>query len=148
VPASLVVILIRGGASVRICNLRYVAVVPCDFEALFALADPWIGGALSGITRLDVALTRSGLGGPTVDLRRSSGPAFPRGRQPSGQLESVTAGEEELTASQASYKVPSRRGGGRSARRAPFAAHAVSRSRAPGLQREALARVRIEFAAS
>jgi len=56
------------------------------FKDLSALADPRIGGAVSGLTRPDVALTRSGLGGPSVDLRRSSDPAFPRGTPPLGQL--------------------------------------------------------------
>lgn len=60
---------------------------------LSALADPEVGGAVSGLTRPDVALTRRGLSGPSVNLRRSSVPAFPRGTPPSGQLESITAGE-------------------------------------------------------
>jgi hypothetical protein len=67
-----------------------------------------VGGAVSGLTRPDVALTRSGLGSPSDNLRRSSVPAFPRGTPPSGQLESITAGEGELIAFQASNKVPSR----------------------------------------
>lgn len=75
---------------------------------LSALADLRVGGAVSGLTRPDVALTRSGLGGPSDNLRRSSVPAFPRGTPPSGQPESITAGEGELIAFQASNKVPSR----------------------------------------
>jgi len=62
------------------------------FKDLSALAGLEVGGAVSGLIRPDVALTRSGLEGPSGNLRRSSVPAFPRGTPPSGQLESITAG--------------------------------------------------------
>ena len=58
---------------------------------LSALAEPEIGRAVSGLTEANVALTRSGLVGPSEHLRRSCVPAFPRGTPPSGQLESITA---------------------------------------------------------
>lgn len=49
------------------------------FKDLSALAALEGGGAVSGLTRSGVALTRSGLGSPSGNLRRSSNPAFPRG---------------------------------------------------------------------
>ena len=64
-----------------------------DLSALAVLED---GVAVSGLTRPDVALTRSGLGSPSDYLRRSSDGAFPRGTPPSGQLESITAGKAIL----------------------------------------------------
>ena len=53
---------------------------------LSALTEAMPGRAVSGLTEANVALTRSGLGDPSGNLRRSFVPAFPRGTPPSDQL--------------------------------------------------------------
>jgi len=71
--------------------------------------------ALSGLTRLDVALTQSGLAGspcddgpPIQDLRRSSVPAFPLGIAATGSADERHRWPFNVTATQTSNKVPSR----------------------------------------
>ena len=71
--------------------------------------------ALSGLTRLDVALTQSGLTGshhgvgpPIQDLRRSSVPAFPLGIAATGSAHARHRWPFNVTATHASNKVPSR----------------------------------------
>lgn len=59
---------------------------------LSALTVPEHGRAVSGLTEANVALTRSGLCGPSDHLRRSFVPAFPLGTPPSDQLWGFTAG--------------------------------------------------------
>ena len=53
---------------------------------LSALAEPKLGRDVSDLTEANVALTRSGLFGPSDYLRRSFVPVFPLGTPPSDQL--------------------------------------------------------------
>jgi len=53
---------------------------------LSALTEARPGRAVSGLTEANAALTRSGLVGPSGNLRRSFVPAFPLGTPPSDQL--------------------------------------------------------------
>lgn len=67
------------------------------FMDLSALAGPEPGRAVSGLTEANVALTRSGLFGPSDYLRRSFVLAFPRGTPPSDQLGRFTADKHVLS---------------------------------------------------
>jgi len=81
----------------RICNLQSLAVLSLEgFKDLSALIAASSDRAVSGFTRSNVALTRSGLFGPSANLRRSFVPAFPLGTPPSDQLSGFTAGKQIL----------------------------------------------------
>lgn len=77
------------------------------FEDLSALTGIVSGRAVSGLTRANVALTRSGLGSPSDYIRKSFVPAFSLETRPSDQRRRLSVADQVFSSEM--WMVPSTR---------------------------------------